>query len=42
MIWFDQRVSFCMAKLKDKVLAELENIDEVIKELPSHTKLPNL
>ena len=29
-----------MNNLKNKVLAELENIDEIFGELPPHTKLP--
>lgn len=29
-------------KLSERINAELENIDEVFNELPSHEKLPNL
>jgi len=31
-----------MDKLSQKINAELENIDEVFKEIPSHQKLPYL
>lgn len=40
MILLDLKVFFYMDNLKSRVLAELENIDEIFGELPRHTKLP--
>ena len=31
-----------MASLSQKIQAELENIDEIFNEMPSHSKLPSL
>ncbi|MDO8550748.1 MAG: hypothetical protein Q7S39_11450 [Ignavibacteria bacterium] len=31
-----------MDKLSQRIIAELENINEVLEEIPSHLKLPNL
>lgn len=31
-----------MANLSQKILAELENLDEIIDEMPSFSELPNL
>ncbi|MBL7129229.1 MAG: hypothetical protein ISS16_09645 [Ignavibacteria bacterium] len=31
-----------MASLSQKIQAELENIDEIFKEMPSHLNLPQL
>lgn len=31
-----------MANLSQKIQAELENIDEIFKEMPSHSNLPQL